>query len=557
MLLLAAAASICLSAPPALAEGAGRPLDAPAAVAHEYPGAASQLIQVEQKIRELPPAPASPELTSLLRDAAEKILRKDYRGAIARAEQALALAPENAAAYYYRAVAQNLVGRYDDAVQNATQALSIDPNETSARDARAFAYNRMGRFQDALADSNRSLELNPSNPYAYANRGFAYEQLGDPSAMMRDLGKAAEMDPRLGADYHQAAAAYGAPAREVPSTDAGRTPARLPLPRDHFLVILISSLSGGLLVALGLLQVFGPQLAARMAQRRGSTLEIRAAIDRDYILGRPLGQGGMGVVYAAVDRNLGRKVAIKMLQDGSRLNDQAREHLLQEARTVADLHHPNIVNIHSIVSDDNGLSLVFEFLSGQTLYETLLDKGKLSLSEAKSVIAPVCAALGFAHQHNVVHRDLKPGNIMLTPEGQVKVMDFGISRRVKDQARGGRIGAGGYAVTNSVLGTPYYMAPEQECGVVRPESDIYSLGTCFYEMLTGRRPYPDPASHAQKMACVYDRPSALEPSLPRAVDALVAAALHPDPDHRIHTAADFWARLDLIRDGSVNISNPS
>ncbi|MFA6003856.1 MAG: protein kinase [Elusimicrobiota bacterium] len=557
MHILAVVAAAWLSALPAKAADNGRPWDAPAADPQAFPGQMVQLAQVEQKSRELPTAPASQELAGLLRGAADKILLKDYAGAIADSDRALALAPGQAAAYYYRAAANNLNGRYEAAAQNATQALSIDPNDAAARDARAFAYNRLGRFQDALADSNHSLEANPHNPYAYANRGFTYERLGDPSAMIRDLGKAAAIDPRLEPIYSDAAAAYGAPASQSATAGTDPAPARLPLRQRHFLIILLSSLVGGLLVALGLLQVFGPQWARRMEERRDPAPAIRAAIARDYIVGRPLGQGGMGVVYEAVDRNLGRKVAIKMLQEAFQGNPQAKEQFLNEARTVATLRHPNIVSIHSIVSDDKGLCLVFEFISGQTLYDIGLSRGKFSLAEAKSIIAPVCAALDFAHGHNVVHRDLKPGNIMITPEGQVKVMDFGISRRVRAKTLGGLIGRGGYAVTNSVLGTPYYMAPEQEDGMVRPESDIYSLGTCLYEMLTGRRPYADPVSHAKKLACNYERPSDLEPFLPRAVDALLAAALDPDPDYRIHTAAEFQARLELIRDDGTNISNPS
>jgi serine/threonine-protein kinase len=266
-----------------------------------------------------------------------------------------------------------------------------------------------------------------------------------------------------------------------------------------------------------------------------------------------LGHGGMGVVYEAVDRALGRKVAIKMLLDEFQIDAQAKAQLLDEARTVAALHHPHIVDIYSIVSDDKGLYLVFELLLGRTVYELISSKGPLALDEARSLLKPVCAALDFAHRHGVVHRDLKPANIMITDQGTVKVMDFGISRRIKDRLQTLTGRRSGFEVTNNVSGTPYYMAPEQEYGIVRPESDIYSLGTCLYEMVTGRRPYPPPASHSQKMAAAYPTASALEPSLPRSFDVLIDGALHPDPEKRIHSATDFWAMLDELRASDTGI----
>jgi len=534
-------------------------------VQREYHGMVTQLTQVEARSRELPPSPAPRSVERLMRNAANKISLKDYYGAIAEAQQALAEDPNNASAYYYCAAAYNLIGRYDEAVANASQALSINPADVAARDARAFAYNRQGRYQDAIADAHHSLELNPRNPYAYANRGFADEKMGDLEAMLQDLKKASELNPQFEPVYHDAASAYGVdlpPSRGRPQP-AEPPPAGPATKQRQFLVILASSVMGGILIALGLLHVFGAQLARRAAPRPAAKpsapaavrdLRAKSAIAESYTIGAALGQGGMGVVHEATDKALGRKVAIKMLLDEFQIDAKAKEQFLDEARTVAALHHPNIVDIHSIVSDDKGLYLVFEFIAGRTIYELMARKKRLTLAEAKAIIKPVCAALDFAHQRNVVHRDLKPSNIMITDQGMVKVMDFGISRRIKDTMQAAADGRRGFAVTNSVLGTPYYMAPEQEYGIVRPESDIYSLGTCLYEMVTGRRPYPPPASHAQKMSGSYPKPSALEPSLPRSLDVLIDGALHPDPDKRIRCAADFWAMLESIRDNDAGIT---
>ncbi|MDD5628417.1 MAG: protein kinase, partial [Elusimicrobia bacterium] len=527
-------------------------------VQREYHGMVTQLTQVQARSQEPPAAMNSAAVQRLLHDAAGRIALKDYYAAVAAADKALAEDPHNTAAYYYRAAAYNLIGQYDNAVANASQALTLNPTETAARDARSFAYNRLGRFNDALADANHSLELNPKNAYAFANRGFAHEKMGDFEAMAADLKKAAELNPQFEPVYHDAAAAYGLETPTVKASPDGRRGGGADAPpiaprSKQFLVILLSSTVGGLLIALGLLHIFGARWARPAVQAPAGQgvrdLRVRSAIDNSYTIGRALGQGGMGVVYEAVDKALGRKVAIKMLLDEFQIDAAAKAQLLDEARTVAALHHPHIVDIHSVVSDERGLYLVFEFLSGRSLHELLAVQGRLPLVDCRNLLRPVCAALDFAHSRRVVHRDLKPANIMITDQGLVKVMDFGISRRVQDtlQTLSGR--RRDFAVTDTVAGTPYYMAPEQEYGMVRPESDLYSLGTCLYEMATGRRPYPPPASQAQKIAADYLKPSVLDPSLPRSFDLLIDGALQPDPEKRIRTAAEFWAMLEAVPAG--------
>jgi len=514
-------------------------------VQREYHGMVAQLNQVEARSQQPPRTPTSAAVARLLHDAASSIALKDYHAAVAAADKVLAEDRDNPEAYYYRAAAYNLIGQYGNAVSNADRALTIDPNETAARDARSFAYNHMGRFNDALADANHSLELDARNPYAFANRGFAHEKMGDLESMLADLKNAAELNAQFEPVYHDAAAAYGLDAAPAAAPVAAPPASGGMSRRRQFLVILLSSVAGGLLIALGLLHVLGARWArpAAPASAAGSS----SAIEDSYVIGRALGRGGGGAVHEAVDKALGRKVAVKMLLDESRIDARAKARLLGEARMVAALHHPNIVGIHSLVADDKGLYLVFEFIEGRTIAELIARQGRLSLDEARAFLKPVCAALDFAHRRGVVHRDLKPGHIMVTDSGVVKVMDFGVSRRIQDKLQtltGSRpVGA----ATDAAADTPYCMAPEQERGAIRPESDIYSLGTCLYEMVTGRRPFPPPASYAQKTAADYPRPSALEPSLPRSFDMLIDGALHPDPDKRIRTAADFWSLLEAAR----------
>ena len=145
----------------------------------------TQITQVVEKSRELPLTPAPRSVARLLRDAANKIALKDYYGAITDADRALAGDPNNTSAYYYRAAANNLIGKYEAAAANATQAIAINPAEFATHDARAYAYFRQGRYQDAIADAHYSLELNPQNPYAYANLGFVNGRLGNMEQMLQ------------------------------------------------------------------------------------------------------------------------------------------------------------------------------------------------------------------------------------------------------------------------------------------------------------------------------------------------------------------------------------
>ena len=537
---------------------------AEAEVHREYHGMIAQLNEVETKRMEPPTQTLPRSVERLLHGAASKIALKDYNGALDDTEQATREDPNNAAAYYYRAAAYNLLGRYEDASQNATLALALNPSDAASRDARAWAMNHMGRFHDAMADANHSLEINPKNAYAYANRAFANEKLGDLDAMLHDFKTASELNAQFEPVYHDAAAMNNIDLAKLPAGkpkgQAPAAPLRKPAARrDQFWVVLASSIIGGFLIALGFIHVMSPaeKTAAGKPQAAAAAAPAQAhgPLLANYTMGKKLGQGGMGIVYEAVDRALQRKVAIKVLREEFSLDSQAKQRFLEEARTVAALHHSNIVDIHSIIDAPDGLYLVFEHIEGQTVDDLLAQKKRLSLGEAKAILKHVCRALKYAHEHDIVHRDLKPGNIMLTTEGRVKVMDFGISRHAADivTARGGHQQ---YAMTSSVVGTPYYMAPEQEYGVVRKESDLFSLGACLYEMVTGERPYPAPASSAQKLTPSYPKPSQLVKDLPLSLDRFVDAVLHPDPDQRVRTAKDFWSLLERIKDSTADTPAP-
>ncbi|MBI4387044.1 MAG: serine/threonine protein kinase [Elusimicrobia bacterium] len=304
----------------------------------------------------------------------------------------------------------------------------------------------------------------------------------------------------------------------------------------------------GLVVLLGLYLILSGLFQGKVPQASpkafGKTDES-AAWPAQYPIVRVLGRGGMGVVYEALDRGLERKVAIKKMREDIRENALELDRFLKEAKTVASLHHPAIVDIHAIVHQAGEIYLVFEYVEGKTVEALLGEKGRLSLAETRHVLRPVCDALEFAHAHGIIHRDLKPGNVMVTDHGIVKVMDFGIARRIQDRvisSDDSRTTAR-YDTTNTVHGTPLYMSPETEQGIVCPESDIYSLAVMTYEMLAGRPPFPPPALLDQKMFKEYPKLCAAAPALPKALEVLLDEALEPDPGKRIHSAKVFWDRL--------------
>ncbi|MBI5883370.1 MAG: protein kinase [Elusimicrobia bacterium] len=522
-------------------------------VQREYQGVVHQFSQAHERSLLINAENRPPSVKKFVDGAVNRMGLKDFWGVIDYANKIIEVAPDYAGGYYLRAAAQNQVGKYKEAATDASQALAINPNDPAPRDARAFAYYRMGRLDDAMADANLSLELASNDAYAYVNRGLISEKLGDFQSMEADLKTAAALDPQFGPILKDALARSNL---ERTPTLAGPPPPKLGLPaapearaarRKSFVTIITSSLVGGFLIALGLLHIMSGQwqkkLTAEIRKVQGSGgIRQPSAIDATYEVGRILGQGGMGVVYEGIDKALKRRVAIKMLRPELKADPRDRERLLEEARTVAALHHPSIVEIFSILDDPAGLYLVFEFIEGKSVERLITDRRRLSLSETKAILKHVCRALEYAHHHNVVHRDLKPSNIMITVEGNVKVMDFGIAKTALEST-------GALNMTNTALGTPFYMAPEQGAGAVRKESDIFSLGACLYEMTTGERPYPSPASTPMKIEAAYPKPSRLAP-LPEGLDSLVDAALHPDPDKRIRNARDFWVWLDKIKDPS-------
>ena len=242
-----------------------------------------------------------------------------------------------------------------------------------------------------------------------------------------------------------------------------------------------------------------------------------------------VGRGSMGEVYEAVDKTLGRRSALKRLRGELLQDPQELERLLNEARVMAALKHPNMVAIYSVEKDAGQVYLAMEFVAGRTLGQRLEAERRLPWAEALRILEGAGAAIDYAHEQKVIHRDLKPANIMLTEAGQVKVMDFGIAyQAAKSVSRLTRAPS---------WGTPPYMAPEQEMGGVSRAVDIFALSVCLYEMLTGELPFMGPNFLAQKREALWAAPSGLVPGLPQGIDGVFAAALAPEPSRRFVSAA--------------------
>jgi serine/threonine protein kinase len=266
-----------------------------------------------------------------------------------------------------------------------------------------------------------------------------------------------------------------------------------------------------------------------------------------YQVGELLGYGGMAEVHRGRDLRLGRDVAIKMLRTDLARDDTFQLRFRREAQNAASLNHPAIVAVYD-TGEERGSSgetlpyIVMEFVNGRTLKEVLAVEGRLMPRRALEITAEICAALEFSHRHGIIHRDIKPGNVMLTQTGQVKVMDFGIARALAS-------GASTMTQTSAVIGTAQYLSPEQARGEsVDARSDVYATGCVLFELLCGQPPFvgDSPVSVAyQHVREEAKAPSLLNRDVPPTVDAVVLKALAKNPLNRYQSAGEM--RADTLR----------
>ena len=310
--------------------------------------------------------------------------------------------------YLLLAIAFDGLKKYDDVIYSASQAIAVAPQDARAYALRAQAYLNQKNYERAQLDVDTALKLNPSFHLA--------------QTIKKDL------DEQTGKKQEKPSFSHR---RGVPS----------------WMIVYIAII----LLAVCVFVYFRYEDLVRRPKKSYSRKESQIKDQYDFI--RQIGEGGMGKVYEAYDKTLKRKVAIKRVRPELVRSAYVREQFLSEARMVALLRHPCIVEIYTVIETESALYLVFEYVDGQTL-ETRLDiDGRLPFSQVKQIFGYVCEGLQYAHTQDIVHCDLKPGNIMILENNKAKVMDFGVAKKMDNQT-GAR----------TVAGTPAYMAPEQQRG---------------------------------------------------------------------------------------------
>ena len=263
----------------------------------------------------------------------------------------------------------------------------------------------------------------------------------------------------------------------------------------------------------------------------------------DVIL-EPLGQGGMGEVFAAEDTRLHRKVAIKVLSTLMASDPERRQRFEREAHAIAALNHPNIVTIYAVEEADGVPFLVMELVEGKPLND-LIPAGGLPLDALLRIAVSISDAIAAAHLRGITHRDLKPGNIMVAPDGRVKVLDFGLAKVREAELDADdvtRMPTGDLTGEGRIIGTVAYMSPEQAEGKpVDPRSDIFSLGVMLHEMSSGERPFKGDTNVSVLSSILKDTPASitdLNPRLPMGLAKIIRRSLSKDPSRRYQTATD-------------------
>jgi serine/threonine-protein kinase len=271
---------------------------------------------------------------------------------------------------------------------------------------------------------------------------------------------------------------------------------------------------------------------------------IGTLFDGRYKIVRRLGSGGMADVYLAEDQELGRRVAIKILNDRHAHDEQFVERFRREAKNAAGLSHPNVVAIYDRGEAEGTYYIAMEYLEGKSLKELIVSRGPAPVPVAIDYARQILAALRFAHRNGIVHRDIKPHNVLVDGEGRIKVTDFGI-------ARAGA--ASQMTEAGSIVGTAQYLSPEQAKGTaVDQRSDIYSLGIVLYELLTGSVPFTGdtPVEIAMKhISQTPEPPSAMRPDVPHELDMVVVRSLAKDPSERYQSAEEMEADLERVQRG--------
>ncbi len=269
---------------------------------------------------------------------------------------------------------------------------------------------------------------------------------------------------------------------------------------------------------------------------------VGQVFDRRYRINKVIGIGGMAVVFEATDILMRRNVAVKMLKDEINNDTQSVKRFINESKAVAMLSHPNIVNIYDVSVKEDLKYIVMELIDGITLKNYIQKKGVLSLNEIISITEQILLALDHAHQKGIVHRDIKPQNIMMLKNGAIKVADFGIAKLPNAET---------LTMTDKAIGTVFYISPEQASGKpIDRRSDIYALGVTMYEMATGKLPFTADSPVTVAIMQVKNRPRPpreLNASIPIGLEQIILSAMEKSPDNRFQSAAQMLRHLAQIK----------
>ena len=269
---------------------------------------------------------------------------------------------------------------------------------------------------------------------------------------------------------------------------------------------------------------------------------IGQVLDRRYLLKKIVGMGGMAVVFEAYDQLMNRTVAVKLLRDEINNDEQSVKRFINESRAVSMLNHSNIVNIYDVSVRDDLKYIVMEYIHGIPLKSYMSHKGVIAWKEALAYTEQILRALSHAHSKGIIHRDIKPQNILLLKNGVIKVADFGIAKLPNTET---------VTMTDKAIGTVYYISPEQASGKpIDCRSDLYSLGAMLYEMITGQLPFYADSPVSVALMQVKDEPippTELNPSLPRGLEQIIQRAMEKNPEERYQSAEDMLQAVQTLR----------
>jgi|GEM_PF-5207221 len=425
---------------------------------------------------------------------------------------------------------------FEDAEQILKKCVTDHPHDIETWQAYKALLTRAGRDGEARQAANRLVQIytdlqraNPTLTDFKIALGNLYKEVGDPAAAASQLKTIPPQDPH----YQEAAVLLTEVYIELGELDKAET--------------FFESISGA--------AQRHPELFQKIEQLRKSKIFMPSGVAADgqtitydatktpvgrstpqrYKLLNELGRGGMGVVYRALDTVLNRNVAFKILPEDLRDHPKIAESFVREAQALAALSHPNIVTIFDAGQQAGNLFFAMQYIEGTDLKAELKKVGKMPVPRAITIVKDLCRALAYAHEKRIVHRDIKTSNVMLTKDGGVMLMDFGLSKFLEESA----------AARTAVSGTPYYMSPEQTIGEgIDHRTDIYSLGVMMFELLTGRVPFPSGDIGYHHLHTLPENPTNLNPEIPQRLSDIILKCMEKDKEKRYQSASDILKDLE-------------